>query len=127
MASDSWNPDLPIYVQLRAKVIALILEGRVKEGDSLPSVRSLAAEYRLHPLTAFKVYQQLAEDGVLESRRGLGMYVTAGARRKLLAEERKHFLAEEWPAMLQKIARLDFTAEDLLRESQPHTFKQKKK
>jgi GntR family transcriptional regulator len=121
-----WNPDLPIYVQLRAKMIALILDGRVKEGDSLPSVRALAAEYRLHPMTAFKVYQQLAEDGVLESRRGLGMFVTSGARRKLLAEERKHFLAEEWPAMLQKIDRLDFTPEELLSQSRNHSLKQKK-
>ena len=127
MDSKNWNPDLPIYVQLRAKMIALILDGRVKEGDSLPSVRALAAEYRLHPMTAFKVYQQLAEDGVLESRRGLGMFVTPGARRKLLAEERKHFLAEEWPAMLQKIDRLDFTPEELLGQGRNHSFKQKKK
>lgn len=127
MDSNNWNPDLPIYVQLRAKVIALILDGRVKEGDSIPSVRALAAEYRLHPMTAFKVYQQLAEDGVLESRRGLGMYVTSGARRKLLAEERKRFLAEEWPAMLEKIDRLDFTPDELLSQSRNHSLKQKKK
>jgi GntR family transcriptional regulator len=127
MDSKNWNPDLPIYVQLRAKVIALILDGRVKEGDSIPSVRALAAEYRLHPMTAFKVYQKLAEDGVLESRRRLGMFVTAGARGKLLAEERKHFLAEEWPAMLQKIDRLDFTPEELLSQSRNHSLKQKKK
>lgn len=127
MDSDNWNPNLPIYVQLREKVIALILDERVKEGDSLPSVRALAAEYRLHPLTAFKVYQQLAEDGLLESRRGLGMFVTSGARGKLLAKERKHFLAEEWPTMLQRIGRLDFTVEELLSQSRNHTLKQKKK
>jgi len=127
MDSANWNPDVPIYVQIRTRVIALILDGKVKEGDALPSVRALATEYRLHPLTVFKAYQQLADDGILESRRGLGMFVRSGARAKLLTEERKRFLAEEWPAMLQKISRLDFTLQELASQSREHPLKQRKK
>jgi GntR family transcriptional regulator len=127
MDSKDWKSDLPIYVQLRAKVVASILDTKVKEGDPLPSVRALAAEYRLHPMTVFKTYQQLSEDGILESRRGLGMFVSAGAREKLLNEERAAFLAEEWPMILQRLSRLGFTLEELASQNQDHIPKPRKK
>ena len=93
----NWNDSLPIYRQLRDRVVAMILEGVLNDGDPLPSVRSVAAEYRLNPLTVLKGYQQLVDEGLVEARRGLGMYVNAGARALLLQGERERFLAEEWP------------------------------
>ena len=109
-----WNDSLPIYRQLRDRVVAMILDGVLKEGDPLPSVRNVAAEYRVNPLTVLKGYQQLVEEGLVESRRGLGMFINAGARGLLLAGERKRFLEEEWPRTQETIRRLGLTAEDLL-------------
>ncbi|MGA9026035.1 MAG: GntR family transcriptional regulator [Steroidobacteraceae bacterium] len=109
----SWNDNQPIYRQLRDRMVALILEGALKEGDPLPSVRAVAADYRLNPLTVLKGYQQLVEEGLVEKRRGLGMYVSAGARRELLAGERSRFLTEEWPQILAVIHRLGFSATEL--------------
>jgi len=109
-----WNDSQPIYRQLRDRVVAMILDGVLKEGDPLPSVRNVAAEYRVNPLTVLKGYQQLVEEGLIESRRGLGMFVNAGARGLLLQSERRKFLAEEWPRIHESIQRLGLKAEDLL-------------
>src|SRR5216110_2657689 len=92
-----WDDSAPIYRQLRDRVVAMILEGVLKEGDPLPSVRNVAAEYRVNPLTVLKGYQQLVDDGLVESRRGLGMFINSGARNILLKGERQKFLDEEWP------------------------------
>jgi GntR family transcriptional regulator len=94
-------------------MVALILEGALKEGDPLPSVRNVAADYRLNPLTVLKGYQQLVDEGLVEKRRGRGMYVSDGARRQLMAGERERFLNDEWPQVLAVINRLGFSAEEL--------------
>ncbi len=109
----NWNDNQPIYRQLRDRMVALILEGALKEGDPLPSVRAVAADYRLNPLTVLKGYQQLVDERLVEKRRGRGMYVSAGARRLLLAGERDRFLNDEWPRILAVIHRLGFSAEEL--------------
>jgi len=109
-----WNDSQPIYRQLRDRVIAMILEGLLKEGDALPSVRNVAADYRVNPLTVLKSYQQLVDDQLVEKKRGLGMFVKAGARNLLLESERQKFLAEEWPRVYATIQRLGLTAEELL-------------
>lgn len=110
----NWNDSLPIYRQLRDRVVAMILEGVLNDGDPLPSVRSVAAEYRLNPLTVLKGYQQLVDEQLVEKRRGRGMFVTEGARRALLKDERQHFLEEEWPKMAGRIQRLGFEPKELL-------------
>ena len=109
-----WNDREPIYRQLRDRVVNMILEGVLKEGDPLPSVRTVAAEHRVNPLTVLKGYQQLVDEHLVEARRGLGMFVNAGARKLLLAGERERFLAEEWPRILATIQRLGLDAEALL-------------
>ena len=109
-----WNDNQPIYRQLRDRVVAMILEGVLKEGDPLPSVRNVAAEYRVNPLTVLKAYQHLVEEGLVESRRGLGMFVNAGAPTVLLKGERQKFLKEEWPRIEATIDRLGLKTEDLL-------------
>ena len=109
-----WNDSQPIYRQLRDRVVAMILDGVLKEGDPLPSVRSVAADYRVNPLTVLKGYQELVDEGLVESRRGLGMFINAGARRLLLEGERQKFLTEEWPRISRTIQRLGFEAEELL-------------
>jgi len=110
----NWNDSLPIYRQLRDRVVAMILEGVLNDGDPLPSVRSVAAEYRLNPLTVLKGYQQLVDENLVEKRRGRGMFVTEGARRALLKDERQLFLEEEWPKIASRIQRLGFEPKDLL-------------
>jgi GntR family transcriptional regulator len=109
-----WNDSQPIYRQLRDRVVAMILDGVLKEGDPLPSVRNVAAEYRVNPLTVLKGYQELVDDGFVETKRGLGMFVKAGARNLLLQGERQKFLAEQWPRVYETIRRLGLTAEELL-------------
>src|SRR5215469_18054097 len=109
-----WNDSQPIYRQLRNRVVAMILDGVLKEGDPLPSVRNVAAEYRLNPLTVLKSYQQLADEGLVETRRGRGMFINAGARRLLLEGEREKFLAEEWPRVSRTIQRLGLSRKELL-------------
>jgi GntR family transcriptional regulator len=109
-----WNDSQPIYRQLRDRVVAMILDGVLKEGDPLPSVRNVAAEYRVNPLTVLKGYQQLVDDGLVETRRGLGMFINVGARNLLLQGERQKFLGEEWPRVYATIQRLGLTAEELL-------------
>ena len=109
-----WNDSLPIYRQLRDRVVAMILDGVLKEGDALPSARNVAAEYRVNPLTVLKGYQQLVDEGLVESRRGRGMFINAGARAILLRGEREKFLGEEWPRVRAAIERLGLKAEELL-------------
>ena len=109
-----WNDSQPIYRQLRDRVVAMILDGILKEGDALPSVRNVAADYRVNPLTVLKGYQQLVDEELVEKRRGLGMFVKAGARNLLLKGERQKFLADEWPRVHATIQRLGLTAEELL-------------
>jgi GntR family transcriptional regulator len=108
-----WNDSQPIYRQLRDRVVAMILDGLLNEGDPLPSVRTVAAEYRVNPLTVLKAYQQLVDEQLVEKRRGLGMFVKAGARDLLLRGERQKFLAEEWPRVAEKIQRLGITQKEL--------------
>jgi GntR family transcriptional regulator len=110
----NWNDSQPIYRQLRDRVVAMILEGVLKDGDPLPSVRSVAAEYQLNPLTVLKGYQQLVDEQLVEKRRGRGMYVTEGARRTLMKDERQKFLEDEWPNVVATITRLGLKPEDLL-------------
>ena len=118
MAED-WNDGQPIYRQLQDRVIAMILDGGLNEGDPLPSVRTVAAETRVNPLTVLKAYQQLADAGIVESRRGLGMYVNAGARALLAEGERDRFLREDWPRIHATIERLGLSADDLLSDRLP--------
>src|SRR5712691_7492200 len=112
-----WNDSQPIYRQLRDRVVDLILDGVLKEGDPLPSVRNVAAEYRVNPLTVLKGYQELVNEQLVESKRGLGMFVKAGARNLLLQSERQKFLAEEWPRVAATIQRLGLKPEELLNGS----------
>src|SRR6202030_4549195 len=112
-----WDDSLPIYRQLRDRVVAMILDGVLKEGDPLPSVRNVAADYRLNPLTVLKGYQQLVDEHLVEKRRGRGMYVSEGARRLLMAGERERFLHEEWPQILAVIHRLGFSAQELFAQT----------
>jgi len=109
-----WTDSQPIYRQLRDRVVAMILDGVLSEGDPLPSVRTVAAEARINPLTVMKSYQQLADEGLVEKRRGLGMFINAGARALLLAAERQRFLEDEWPRVHATIKRLGLSAEELL-------------
>ncbi|HEX7718642.1 MAG TPA: GntR family transcriptional regulator [Woeseiaceae bacterium] len=108
-----WSDDLPIYRQLRDRVVAMILEGALKDGDALPSVRNVAAEYRLNPLTVLKGYQELVDEGLVEKKRGLGMYVTDGARKQLLKDERQRFIETEWPRIAATIERLGLDLQSL--------------
>ena len=109
-----WNDNAPIYRQLKDRVIGMMLDGIIKSGEALPSVRQIAAEYQLNPITVSRAYQELADETLVEKRRGLGMYVIEGAREKLLASERERFLREEWPAILERIGRLGMDLEQLL-------------
>src|SRR3954471_11090912 len=111
--SREWNDGQPIYRQLRDRVVHMILEGVLKEGDPLPSVRNVAAENRVNPLTVLKAYQELVDEDLVETRRGLGMFVNGGARDLLLKGERRKFLTEEWPRVAGTIQRLGLTQKDL--------------
>jgi GntR family transcriptional regulator len=112
MASE-WNDSQPIYRQLRDRVVAMILDRILKEGDPLPSVRNVAAEYRVNPLTVLKGYQELVDEQLVEARRGLGMFVKDGARNLLLKGEREKFLTEEWPRVASTIERLGLSQKEL--------------
>ncbi len=109
----NWNDSQPIYRQLRNRVVAMILEGTLKEGDPLPSVRNVAADFRLNPLTVLKGYQQLVDEQLVVKRRGRGLYVADGAKRALMKGERQRFLEEEWPRVHATIQRLGLTFEEL--------------
>ena len=109
-----WNEDQPIYRQLRDRVVAMILEGVLRDGDALPSVRNVAAEYRLNPLTVLKGYQDLVDKGLVEKKRGRGMFVREGARTQLFKNERHRFIKEEWPIIVATIDRLGLDPVELL-------------
>src|SRR5918993_3290145 len=115
LTSIQWSDGAPIYRQLKDRVIAMMLDGVLKPGDALPSVRQVAAEYQLNPITVSRAYQELADEAIVEKRRGLGMYVTEGASEKLLSSERDRFLKEEWPLVLERIQRLGLSLDRLLR------------
>src|SRR5207302_564412 len=119
-----WNESQPIYRQLRDRVIAMILDGVLKEGDPLPSVRHVAAEYRVNPLTVLKSYQELVDEELVEKRRGLGMFIKQGARHLLLDAERHKFLSQEWPRISANIQRLGLKIEDLLKPAQSKSKKE---
>ncbi|WP_324776393.1 GntR family transcriptional regulator [Brevundimonas sp.] len=101
-----WNDSQPIYRQLRDRVVAMILDDLLREGDPLPSVRSVATDSRINPLTVLKAYQQLVDENLVEKRRGVGMFVSPGARDLLLQGERQRFLTERWPEIRTTIQRL---------------------
>ncbi len=113
-----WNEDLPIYRQLRDRVVAMILEGVLGDGDALPSVRNVAAEYRLNPLTVLKGYQELVDEGLVEKKRGRGMFINDGARTQLLKDERQRFIQKEWPRVVETINRLGLDPDDLLKDAE---------
>ena len=114
MTAIQWSDGAPIYRQLKERVVAMMLDGVLKPGDALPSVRQVAAEYQLNPITVSRAYQELADEALVEKRRGLGMYVTEEAAKKLLTSERQRFLTEEWPLVLQRIVRLGLSTQELL-------------
>jgi GntR family transcriptional regulator len=114
-----WNDSQPIYRQIHDRVVAMILDGVLNEGDPLPSVRTVAAEYRVNPLTVLKGYEQLADEQLVEKRRGLGLFINAGARERLMHGERQRFLTEQWPAIHATIQRLGLTPKDLLDAAVP--------
>ena len=122
-----WNDDLPIYRQLRDRVVAMMLEGALNDGDALPSVRNVAAEYRLNPLTVLKGYQELVDEGLVEKKRGRGMFVTEGACKQLLKDERRRFIEKEWPLVAATIARLGLSTDDLLQAVDATAAEQKRK
>ena len=121
-----WNDSQPIYRQLRDRVVAMILDGVLKEGDPLPSVRNVAAEYRVNPLTVLKSYQGLVDEELVEKRRGLGMFIKEGARKLLLQGEREKFLTGEWPRIRATVQRLGLTVEELLADGDNRRPKQAK-
>ena len=118
-----WNDSQPIYRQLRDRVVHMILDGVLKEGDPLPSVRNVAAEYRINPLTVLKAYQELVDEELVEKRRGLGMFVKTAARELLLKGERQKFLNEHWPRVQATIQRLGLSSKELLNAAARHSAK----
>lgn len=112
--SMNWTDGAPIYRQLREHIKAMILDGALKEGDALPSVRQVSADFQLNPITVSKAYQELVDENLVEKRRGLGMYVNEGARLQLLKSERERFLTDEWPPLRERLRRLGLELEDLL-------------
>jgi len=120
-----WNDARPIYRQLRDRVVAMILDGDLREGEALPSVRTVSAEYRVNPLTVLKGYQQLVDEGLVETRRGLGMFVKENAAAMLLRGERQRFLNEEWPRVRETIERLGLTLEELMESSRRRASRKK--
>jgi GntR family transcriptional regulator len=114
MVTREWNDTQPIFRQLRDRVAAMILDGVLNEGDPLPSVRNVAADYTINPLTVLKAYQELVDEQLVETRRGRGMFVLGGARARLLAAERQRFLTDQWPGIHATIRRLGLTPDELL-------------
>ena len=112
--SMNWTEGAPIYRQLREHIKAMILDGALKEGDALPSVRQVSADFQLNPITVSKAYQELVDESLVEKRRGLGMYVNEGARAQLLRSERERFINEEWPPLRDRLRRLGLELKELL-------------
>lgn len=115
--SIGWNDNAPIYRQLKERMVGMLLDQLLHPGDALPSVRQVAAQYQLNPITVARAYQELVDDNLVEKRRGLGMYVLAGAHEKLLVSERARFIDEEWPALLERVRRLGLDLEQLPRQA----------
>lgn len=113
----TWNDNVPIYRQLRDRMVAMILDGALNEGEALPSVRQVAADYHINPLTVSKAYQSLVDEKLVEKRRGLGMYVTEGSREALRASERERFLREEWPALYKRLQRMGLDLHTLMKHT----------
>jgi len=118
--SIAWNDSTPIYRQLRDRVVAMILDGVLKQGDALPSVRQVAADFQINPITVSKAYQELVDENLVEKRRGLGMYVTEGARNALMKSERDRFLSEEWPPLYARLTRLGLSLQQLMDAGRQH-------
>ena len=114
---NDWNDNQPIYIQLREKVIGLILDEVLKDGDALPSVRNVSAEYRVNPITVSKAYQTLVDDQLITKKRGLGMFVQDGAKAQLLESEKQKFIHQEWPEIKRRIERLGLAVDELLADS----------
>ena len=114
----TWNDNAPIYRQLRDRVVAMILDGVLKQGDALPSVRQVAADFQLNPITVSKAYQELVDEQLVEKRRGLGMYVTEGARDALMRSERDRFLSEEWPQLYARLKRMNLDLSTLMAQAE---------
>jgi len=112
--TQNWREDQPIYRQIRDRIIDGILDGSFKEGEALPSVRTVAVELQVNPLTVSKAYQELQQAGVAEPRRGLGLFVVPGAQHQLQSAERDNFLTKEWPEIASRIRRLGLSLNDLL-------------
>ena len=113
--AEQWTDDKPIYIQLKDQILTMIMDGILAEGEALPSVRKVAVEYQINPITASKAYAELVDDGLVEKRRGLGMFILEGARKNLLATEQKIFLEREWPRIVEQISRLGLDVNDLLK------------
>jgi GntR family transcriptional regulator len=113
--AEQWTDDKPIYLQLKDQILTMIMDGILAEGEALPSVRKVAVEYQINPITASKAYAELVDDGLVEKRRGLGMFILEGARKNLLATEQKIFLEREWPRIVEQISRLGLDVNDLLK------------
>lgn len=111
---EHWNDNLPIYRQIRDRVARLIMDGSFKEGEAIPSVRAVASESQVNHLTVGKAYQELVDEGVLEMKRGLGMFVLDGARNTLLKQERDVFIQSELPAFLTRVDGLGFSTKDII-------------
>ncbi len=116
--SIQWNDNSPIYRQLKDRLVGMMLDGFIKPGDALPSVRQIAAEYQLNPITVSRAFQELADEQVVEKRRGLGMYMTENARNQLLSSEKQRFLNDEWPLIAERIQRLGLGIDQLLATTQ---------
>src|SRR3954467_15836449 len=114
MTAVQWSDGAPIYRQLKERVVAMMLDGVLKPGDALPSVRQVAAEYQLNPITVSRAYRQLADEALVEKRRGRGMCGTEDGKRKWRASERERFLGEEWPLVLERIQCLGLSTPALL-------------
>jgi DNA-binding transcriptional regulator YhcF (GntR family) len=110
----NWNNKEPIYIQLRDKLVELIMDGVLSEGDALPSVRQISSEQRINPITVSKAMQLLVDEELVEKKRGLGMYVLSGAKERLSIDERRKFLEQEWPQIAERIERLGLEVDELL-------------
>ena len=115
MTDIQWRDDAPIYRQLKERVITLMLDGQLQPGHALPSVRQVAADYQLNPITVSRAYQELVDEELVEKRRGLGMFMTADAAERLLRSERERFLTQQWPAVLERIERLGLSLDELIK------------
>jgi len=109
-----WKNDQPIYLQLKEQIMAMIIDGILNEGEALPSVRKVAADYQINPITASKAYAELVDEGLVEKKRGLGMFILKGARKNLLNAEQKKFLEQEWPEIIKRISLLGLDTKQLI-------------